>query len=769
MSNSYLWHDTDGYNTLKSIVSRCIPQWPSGLRDYQAQYLPLLLDKGDILLVTATGDGKSTFFIVPILAHLEIRSHPDLYLSQFTCNVKEHPVGIVITPTKGLAASIPIATAKCAGVYAKMHKTCFNEARALFGGLPHPARLPRSVIDEEAALMEALADAEEDERLDDDHLLGSWNQMLADVDVNAADLPVAQLAIIFLLITTPLPTALASTNFVQCLADLKQNYSSLDGGRDNQGRPVSMSRATAVSYELCVEHCGSGPEAFSWAVFSQAFSSWLLPWFALISQLPFGAHDKLDNFTSMLLAVGSPTLAAYSVMITVLNSRWLTRRFNSLSYPNAQTAIRVLSSLQQAPIRVNRLHHELLPSLIVLPENDQWWETLNDHLDYAHTWSVSAATNIAWTLLAYIFTIIDSFTADLSTSQLVHNTGQSVGSLWLWLLPIVFAWLQISPKCDSMRVYKAMKRANDVAYSATDNPDIKAVLASSRGSDRAMDLQVEDHALNADERCTAPIFNYSRLFSWAAVVEEVESCLQVAAQRAAHFEPVNKEIKWVEGERSRSIQDVNRRGTALQVQNYCRYFPGPEPRRCSSAVWSRIFIASFMALFLQWGTTGAGLMTIFLTPTRGLGCRSTSYLIYASLSAVVWALFLLSSILSHHSSPGIDLDHGNGRHRRFRSSIAAQLSISFRRLGKTIATINAVGITVSSIFQISGFYDRCYCNASVISHGVTRAFTVIILEGSEISSMRNVWIGGTVLALGSAAMFILVLNLLINPSPPEAS
>ncbi|KAF5309067.1 hypothetical protein D9758_019128, partial [Tetrapyrgos nigripes] len=106
MSNPYLWRDTDGYNTLKSIVSRCILQWPSGLHDYQAQYLPLLLDKGDILLVTATGDGKSTFFIVPILAHLEIRSHPDLYLSQFTRNVKEHPVGIVITPTKGLAASI---------------------------------------------------------------------------------------------------------------------------------------------------------------------------------------------------------------------------------------------------------------------------------------------------------------------------------------------------------------------------------------------------------------------------------------------------------------------------------------------------------------------------------------------------------------------------------------------------------------------------------------------------------------------------------------
>ncbi|KAF5366295.1 hypothetical protein D9758_005799 [Tetrapyrgos nigripes] len=579
----------------------------------------------------------------------------------------------------------------------------------------------------------------------------------------------AQLALLFLLIATLTPIAFASTNFVQCLTDLQQNYSSLEGGRDNQGRPVSMSNATAVSYELCVEHCGSGPEAFSWSAFSQEFSSWLLPWLALISQLPFGSHDKLDNFTSMLLAVGSPTLAAYSVMITVLNSRWLTRRFNSISYPNVQTAIRVLSSLQQAPIRINRLHHELLPSLIVLPENDQWWETLKDHLDYTHTWSLSAAASMAWTGIAYIFTIVDSFTADLSTSQLIDITGQGVGSVWLWLLPIVFTWLQISPKCDSRRVYKAMKRANDVAYSATDDPDIKAVLASSRGSDRALDLQVEDHALNADERCTAPIFNYSRVFSWAAVVEEVDSCLQVAAYRAAHFEPVNREIEWVESERSRSIQDVNRQGTALQVQNYCRYFPGLEPRRCSSAIWPRVFIASFMALFLQWGTTGAALLIVFLTPTRGLGCRSTSYLAYASLSTVAWALFLLSSILSHYSSSGIDLDLENGRHRRFRSSIAVQVSIALRLLGKIIATINAVGIIVTNIFQISGFFDRCYCNSSAMSLGVAKAYNVIMLGGSEISSLRGVWIGGTVLALGSAGMFVLVLDLLINPSSPETS
>jgi hypothetical protein len=51
----------------------------------------------------------------------------------------------------------------------------------------------------------------------------------------------------------------------------------------------------------------------------QKFSAWLLPWLALLSQLPFGATHRLDNFVSVLLAVGSPTLAAYSLTLTVLN------------------------------------------------------------------------------------------------------------------------------------------------------------------------------------------------------------------------------------------------------------------------------------------------------------------------------------------------------------------------------------------------------------------------------------------------------------------
>lgn len=171
-------------------------------------------------------------------------------------------------------------------------------------------------------------------------------------------------------------TVVAAVNFTQCLNDIIQNANAtqnLTGLLNGDGDPVSnVSDATSISYSMCTSSCGAGQEPFQWAVFSQEFSAWLLPNLALISQLPFGAQYRLDNLMSAVLTVGSPTLAGYSLFITLLNSRWIKRRFDQLmDYPNSRFVLSILSSLQQVPLR---LHPDRvrLPSLIILPENDSW-------------------------------------------------------------------------------------------------------------------------------------------------------------------------------------------------------------------------------------------------------------------------------------------------------------------------------------------------------------------------------------------------------------
>jgi len=212
--------------------------------------------------------------------------------------------------------------------------------------------------------------------------------------------------------------------------------------------PPTSTNATAISYDLCVSECGTGQEPFHWTVFSQQFCMWLVPWLALLSQLPFGANDKFDNLESALLTLGSPALAAYSLALTVLNGRWITQLFSKYRYPNAKHAVWILRNLQQSPLRVDT-NNVLLTSLIMLPQNDAWWEELVVWLEYPHTWSISVATSIAWVAFAYIFTIVHYLTQHAQNTKPNGDGVGSIGPLWLWLLSVVVGWLQLSPICDS--------------------------------------------------------------------------------------------------------------------------------------------------------------------------------------------------------------------------------------------------------------------------------------------------------------------------------
>ena len=89
----------------------------------------------------------------------------------------------------------------------------------------------------------------------------------------------------------------AAANFTQCLEDFKANPNAT-GGVDSHGRNVSAVDAVGLTYRTCTTLCGNAPESFSWRQFAQLFASWLLPWLALISQLPFGSGDYVDDFFS---------------------------------------------------------------------------------------------------------------------------------------------------------------------------------------------------------------------------------------------------------------------------------------------------------------------------------------------------------------------------------------------------------------------------------------------------------------------------------------
>jgi hypothetical protein len=129
--------------------------------------------------------------------------------------------------------------------------------------------------------------------------------------------------------------------------------------------------------------------------------------------LPFGAPNHIDNFSTIMLTIGSPTLAIFSLMITTLNSRRIKARFERIAYPNSNQAVIILDNLQESLLRVNKTSLDgqipLLASKIVLPQNDQWWQRGAATLAFTHTWSMVNIASVGWAVIAYIFTILYLF------------------------------------------------------------------------------------------------------------------------------------------------------------------------------------------------------------------------------------------------------------------------------------------------------------------------------------------------------------------------
>ncbi|KAJ7831655.1 hypothetical protein B0H13DRAFT_2679303 [Mycena leptocephala] len=337
-----------------------------------------------------------------------------------------------------------------------------------------------------------------------------------------------------------------------------------------------------MTFELCFRTCGPGiwdtpQRALN---FSKKFSTWLLPFLALVSQLPFGGDTPFENVMSILLNVGSPTLAAYSVTLTTLNSRWIHRQFSRISYPNAKSAARVLDNLQQSRLEVT-IDDYVLSSLIVLPENDQYWTEL----------------------LTFLDTFLDTGPERLDSS------GIAVGYAWLWLLAIVTCSLSAAPRCDRTTLRDAIERANQKLRLATyiGQPDSLKITVHQA----AIWLDADGGSLTSDEMRMAPIYNYARMVPWSLSVGRMYAAFSAASYRAEKDIPVNAEIPW-EKDTSHGVNPANRRGWLDQVAAYIQR-PGDQPGEIAGG-GSRSLQASLMAILLTCGTLGSAMLVDWFTP-----------------------------------------------------------------------------------------------------------------------------------------------------------
>ena len=490
--------------------------------------------------------------------------------------------------------------------------------------------------------------------------------------------------------------------------------------------------------------------------------------------------EPLDDVLTFLITIGSPALAVYSLQITHLNARWVAKEFSDVKYPNSKHMPAILSAFHHVPIQISHRPH-LLHSLIVLHENDRFWDNLLKAAKQTRRWSIPLTMNFALVVIAVTLTTLDSY-----YSPGPGDVGYGIAAIWTFLLPLVIGWLRVGCEPEPNHLRNSLDAANRNAWVATAQRDMCVKSPPAIEFMKAGDVD----PARKDELKTTPVFNYSRAFVSPLVAELILGLMKNSAANAKQNIPVGSFMgrgpsAWVEDERDR-ISDRNRIGTAAEVTEYCTrvlpelepgssstipltiqpsemintsgpllpfYDPYPatqNPSRWARGIWKRVALASALALGLQWGTTGGAVIVHYAAPPIGLGCRALSFLLYGAAGTLSFVFFLASSVLAQMSRPYQGRRYEDD-HLWLRACQNAGAVIC-RWLGKCVAIISAIGILLVCIFQTTGAFNDCFCTSTTFDKG-RGPVMIPTINWVMGPSVFGAWIGGSSMAFAAAALF----------------
>jgi hypothetical protein len=444
-----------------------------------------------------------------------------------------------------------------------------------------------------------------------------------------------------------------------------------------------------------------------------------------------------------------------------------------------------VSALQHIPIQLST-NPALLPSLIVLPQNEAYWQILLKSARKIRRWSIPIIVNILWVVISSFLTIIDTFYSPVP-GEIGYGTVTSLA----YLLPLMIGWLHVGSEPEQNHLRDSLEEANSVALVATDGGD-EPVLAKSLVGRPKWAIEVakgyDVDPARRDELKTNPIFNYSRVFIWSLNAEVIFTLVRNAAVKEERYGPIHRSP---EPETDGTIKGRN--CTAYEAICYCtaedspfeRFFGAPRPiiplplgssksyntsagllpffvSRAGTrepSIWAtgalkRVAFTTCVALALQWGTTGAGILIYYEMHPIGLGCRTTSLLIYAILGTLSFFLLLASSIFAHLSRPRPGSKYRYSRSQSFQQTAA----ILCRWFGKGLGMIAGLGMLVISLVQPLGIFDNCWCSTKTFDRPAEAVAFMVGNFASQWGVLKD-WIGGLAMAFVTVSLYGFVIYL----------
>jgi len=130
---------------------------------------------------------------------------------------------------------------------------------------------------------------------------------------------------------------------------------------------------------------------------------------------------------------------------------------------------------------------------------------------------------------------------------------------------------------------------------------------------------------------------------------------------------------------------------------------------------------------------------------------------------MIWAMLVMSSIISHYTSSYSD--RPSGPFSSIMMRLAKGLSNLLRWGGKSLAIINAIWIIAGGMLQFTSIYDNCYCNSSVLGKGVHAAYYLVITNDLNLGQIKAAWFGALALGCSTSLGFIFYMSLVSDLVP----
>lgn len=401
---------------------------------------------------------------------------------------------------------------------------------------------------------------------------------------------------------------------------------------DRYGAPTnSTAAAWGCSFETCVQYSNelNGWTFISWERFAPQVSTWLIPWLALLAQLPFETRNTTTDLMSLLLMLGSPMLAVYSLCLAVLNASWIQdvftreqKRWQQGSLRRApgdrMKAIRatreILIETQHIPIQIVKGRYNDFAQSIVRPENTEWWcNLLKEILKTKREKTASLHMQLAWVLVTYLLSIIQFFTTGADNNSIV--LGLAVAALYVWMLPVVWGYVFVGTQNFASSINNTLENFHA--------PVIKDPAGSNQSTwdvikDRTNDVVVPANdciygfQIAGWEQEPGPLFAYARVWSHLTACHHVLQSWHYLAQKQSERLAVDTAVLWNDNDLAANLV-----GNPDQIGEYiCQDLSSIKGEmsvhsNTPQIATRNIIIATLVALAMQWSSTGSAILIAY--------------------------------------------------------------------------------------------------------------------------------------------------------------